>query len=197
MKFFTFALFVSLAILNQSWSVSARSPTRVSKIGEIWAIKSRLGSIYNQDSVDRMIQVHGITNARVKGIFEVGSVLYEELGKQQKVGISADSDTVSRLGAVQAEMVARHHLATEIRFVKGRMTVQDFVQEFEMLLTTNKDLFDLFSADRIALMNDYLHNGIAPIGPPPHHGMEMEWRELQFGWPPDLKGITFIEDYRN
>ena len=190
MRLFTFTLLVSLAILNHSWSVSVRPLARANKIGEIKAIKHRLGFIYNQDSVDRMIRVHGITNARIRGIFEAGSVLYQELGKTAKDGISADSDTLPQLGAVQAEMLARHHLAAEIKFVKGRMTVQDFVQEFEMLLTTNEDLF---SADKIAQINDYLHNGIAPIEPPPQHGLMVEWRALEFMWP-NLKGITFIED---
>ena len=192
MKFFTFALYVSLAIVIQSWSVSTVArPLRVNKISEIVPIKHRLGSIYNQDSVDQMIQVHAITNAQVRGIFEAGSVLYQALAKQQEVGINTNSDTASRFGAVQAEMLARHHLATEIRFVKGRVTLEDFLEEFEMLLTTSEDLF---SAAEIDQMNDYLDNGIAPAAPPSHHGLIVEWKELEFKWPNVTKGFSFIEE---
>ena len=191
MRFFTFALYVSLTILIQSWSVSTVArPLRVNKIGEIMPIKHRLRFIYNQDSVDQMIRAHAITNAKVRGIFEAGSVLYQALAKQQEAGINTNSDTVSQLGALEAEMLARHHLATEIRFVRGRMTLEDFLEEFEMLLTTNDNLF---SVAKIAQMNDYLDNGIAPAEPPSHHGLMLEWKELEFKWP-NSKGISFMEE---
>ena len=190
---FNFALYLSLATVIQSWSITtvARPLPRVNKIAEIGTIQHRLGSIYNQVSVEKVMRTHGINNDRVKGIFEAGRVLYEELAKQQEVGMSENSGTVPRLAARGAETLARRFLAMEIKFVTGSMTVQDFLQKFEMLLATNNDLF---SADKIDQMNDYLHNGIVPMPPPSHHGMEMEWRELEFRWP-DTTGITFIEDY--